>query len=249
MSLPIINKFETFTLSELEEASLMNDREDRKYVIPIHKIDVILEDCSSVYKVLEIDNVRKFQYRTTYFDTPAFNLYHDHQHGKANRFKVRIREYLDSNLSFIEVKQSTNKGKTYKHRSLGNKLIDGEMLLKGLTPYNVDQLEEKIEILYQRITLIHKKRNEKVTIDTDMTAIRNNKKIFFSNIAFAEVKTENHQDIFFCKLMKAHKEYQGCLSKYCLGIISTEVSIKYNNFKPLNRYIQKKEHYGHSKHF
>ncbi len=55
-------------------------------------------------------------YRTLYFDTPDFELYLLHVNGRADRYKVRSREYTDTHLSYLEVKHRTPKDRTIKER-------------------------------------------------------------------------------------------------------------------------------------
>ena len=39
-----------------------------------------------------------------------------HQNKKLNRYKIRQREYLISDISFFEIKFKSNKGRTIKKR-------------------------------------------------------------------------------------------------------------------------------------
>ena len=42
------------------------------------------------------------------------NFFLDHHNRRVNRNKIRFREYVGSNLTFLEVKTKNNKGKTIK---------------------------------------------------------------------------------------------------------------------------------------
>jgi SPX domain protein involved in polyphosphate accumulation len=66
--------------------------------------------------VLEINGARLHHYQTLYFDTRDFALYSQHHNGQRARYKVRVREYLDSEMAFLEVKRKTNQNRTIKSR-------------------------------------------------------------------------------------------------------------------------------------
>jgi hypothetical protein len=95
--------FEKITLDQMEGVKLM-DRIDVKYLIPLHLLPIVLQDAREHYKLLEINNERLCSYETLYYDTEDYQLYHSHQSGRLNRYKVRFRNYVDSNLSFFEIK-------------------------------------------------------------------------------------------------------------------------------------------------
>src|SRR5690606_1683254 len=67
------------------------------------------------YRILEIKGTRIPSYESLYFDDLNFSFYNDHHNGRTNRFKVRIRKYVESNLFFLEVKHKF-KGRTDKKR-------------------------------------------------------------------------------------------------------------------------------------
>ena len=110
----LLNQFNPITLSEMDEVKLMN-RTDTKFVFPRTILREILADLSKGYRVLEINGKRISTYQTLYFDTADFGYYLDHHNGVGNRFKVRIRNYVESDLFFLEVKNKY-KGRTDKKR-------------------------------------------------------------------------------------------------------------------------------------
>jgi len=99
----------------MDRVALM-DRIDSKYIFNIHELPGFLEKLRPYYAVLDINEQEIFSYESLYFDTPNFDLYRFHHRGKLNRFKFRIRKYVESNLLFFEVKFKNNKGRTYKSR-------------------------------------------------------------------------------------------------------------------------------------
>src|ERR1041384_2152206 len=91
-----IDKYQPITLEEMDNVKLMN-RTDTKYTFHISRLDEVLEMVMENYRVLEINGKRISNYKTLYYDTNGLELYHKHQSGKLNRYKVRHRTYVDSN--------------------------------------------------------------------------------------------------------------------------------------------------------
>jgi hypothetical protein len=158
-------------------------------------------------------------------------MYHEHQRGKQNRCKIRTRVYVDSQLGFVEVKVKNNKDRTIKHRVMGMELAAGKSLIETNTRYSIDELEKVFELQYKRITLLHKNKLEKVTIDSELTYAKGSHRFDIEQLIFAEVKTNDAHDISFCRIMKYMGIRGGSLSKYCLGVMSFSPEIKQNNFK------------------
>jgi hypothetical protein len=103
------------SLEEMDGVKLMN-RTDTKFTFSISVLPEIFQNLSQFYDVLEIYNKRIHEYKSLYFDTKKRKFYYDHHNQRVNRFKVRFREYVDSGLTFLEVKRKNNKGKTIKKR-------------------------------------------------------------------------------------------------------------------------------------
>ena len=110
-----ISLFEPISLSEMDSVKLMN-RSDTKFVFSNQTLLQTLPKLQGYYRVLEIENIRLSSYQSLYYDTEDFQFYHQHHNGKTNRNKVRYREYIDSGISFLEIKHKNNKGKTIKKR-------------------------------------------------------------------------------------------------------------------------------------
>lgn len=239
----ILKGFPKINLSEMDHVSLM-DRIDSKYIFNIQELPYFLEKLKAHYSVLEINQQEIFSYESLYFDTPNFDLYRFHHRGKLNRFKFRIRKYVESNLLFFEVKFKNNKGRTNKSRIVKeNQLFDLESstndFLKLKSPFDNSKLEEKIWVNYSRITLVNKSINERVTLDLNLTFINPDKKITLENIIVAEVKQDKASQSPFCQLMHQHHIREGAISKYCLGICHLYEHMIQNNFKPFLIKLQK----------
>ncbi|MCB0397473.1 MAG: polyphosphate polymerase domain-containing protein [Flavobacteriales bacterium] len=232
----ILNSFEAISLEEMDRVKLMN-RVDTKFVFPLYQLEDILQSLSPDYKVLEVNNNRISRYESLYFDTKGFDLYHHHHRGKMNRFKVRFRKYVESELDFFEVKFKNNKGRTIKDRvrqaPSGDQIRDdAEHLLQEKTRMDADQLEAKLWVNYSRITLVNKHSTERVTIDLDLRFKNEHQTSELQNLVIAEVK-QDKLSIFtpFMQSMREHKIRRGSISKYCFGVVALFNDIKHNNFK------------------
>ena len=103
--------FAPITLKEMDAVALLN-RTDTKFVMTNAQLLSALAAVREDYWMLSVNGRRLNHYRTLYFDTPGFNLYNDHLTGRAERYKVRSREYVDTHLAFLEVKHKTRKDRT-----------------------------------------------------------------------------------------------------------------------------------------
>jgi hypothetical protein len=235
---PILEKFNSFNLKELESMNLLN-RFDTKFILKSQELNSILERLKEDYQILEINGIRNFRYYNIYFDTKDFMLYTQHHNGKTHRSKVRYRHYLDADKCFFEIKTKTSTSYTVKNRireaKIDKKIENSaaELLIDTLS-IQPDQLFPKLVDTYNRITLICKKQEEKITIDTNIFFQNtiNSKEI--PNIAFIEIKQKryNYNSPAFLALREMNIKHQNKVSKYCLGMVLTNTVNKYNFFKP-----------------
>ena len=232
----ILGAFDPITLKEMDSVALM-DRTDTKYVFTFDDLPKFLELIKDDYRVLEVSGYRVSRYESLYFDTVEFGLYYAHHKGAVNRFKIRYRKYVESDLNFFEVKFKNNRGRTIKNRVKRNQIDsdireNAEELLKEKTPMESNNLEAKLWVNYSRITLVNKNSPERVTIDLDLTFRNDTEEKTIHNLVIAEVKQDKAIVSKFIKVMKHHHIRKGSISKYCYGVISLFNSVKHNNFKP-----------------
>lgn len=227
----ILSTFETISLDKLDESGLFQKRHDRKYVIPRMDLESLLDYCKENYSVLSIDGFRVFGYETSYFDTPGFDLYHQHHSGRASRKKLRERTYLDSGNKFLEIKNRTNKGLTEKHRVAMQTGSDLGEFIERHSGLSKQQLTTTLCTRYKRITLFHKSKVEKLTLDIDLVFYRDNQTVSYSNIVMIESKVPFGKEGQIFQYLKQKGIRKGSLSKYCLGMISLDKNIKHNRFK------------------
>ena len=202
--------------------------------------------------MLEVAGLRLCGYETLYFDTPDLRCYHDHQRGRSNRYKIRQRRYVESDLLFTEVKRKTNKGRTVKER-IQNGAVSSLKIRQASSPRMDAQSQEFVEsrtntplnlrpvlwVGYHRITLVGRFTPERITLDLDLSFGDGQRQRDYGDLAIAEVKQDARQPSAFLDLMKQQGVRSGSLSKYCLGLISLDKSIKHNRFKPQLIHLQK----------
>lgn len=237
-------QFDKITLAEMENVKLM-DRVDVKYLVPLHLMNDILQEANKYYKLLEINEQRLCAYETLYYDTQGLELYHSHQSGRLNRYKVRFRNYVGSNLSFFEIKHKNNKGRTLKTRIKQENVFEEKLnsekseFLEKSTPLDSSKLIGNLMVNYRRMTLVNKNSKERVTLDLNLTFIKDKSEVNYDQIVVAEVKQENLGGSEIIDIFKKFQLRPGSISKYCLGIMSTENQVKQNRFK--SKYLQLKK--------
>jgi len=241
---PIINTYAPISLSEMADVALLN-RTDTKFVMGTHTLLSALHQLKDDYRALEVDGVRLHHYQTLYFDTADFDLYHRHHAGASDRYKVRSRAYVESDLAFFEVKHKTNKKRTIKERmqtvemqtKVGRKTA---VFLQHHYPYEPATLLPVLGNSFTRITLVSKNRPERLTLDFDLAFHKGNQQIALSSVAIAEVKREGlTQNSDFIRQIRTLGVRPMAFSKYCLGINYLYPQLKQNNFKPRQLLVQK----------
>jgi len=167
------NSYVHIGLQELEDVALM-DRSEEKYIIPIAWCGDISDKLSTDYNILEIANKRQFRYDNLYFDTPDNICLEDHIRGRKNRFKVRIRSYSNSNISFVEVKSRNVYGRSQKMRIQRTSeqwdspfTIKEQEFLSNCVPFAAE-LKPVLYSSYSRYTIANVAKGERITFDTNL---------------------------------------------------------------------------------
>jgi hypothetical protein len=233
--LQVLSHFDPITLKEMDNVKLMN-RTDTKYVFNIRQFEKIMLEIKDYYKVLEVEGKRLSRYETLYYDTALFELYYQHHKGKLNRYKIRHRTYVESDLGFLEVKFKNNKGRTIKTRINKRDVLfawepESEEFLTKTLPFEPQKLVPVMWINYIRNTLVNKTGAERLTIDLNLEFIKDGTTKKFDNLVIAEVKQDKRKPSPFIQVMKKYHIREGSISKYCMGIATTCDDVKKNNFK------------------
>jgi len=98
-----LQSFEPISLDEMDRVKLMN-RIDTKFAFDKNTLIQILPILKANYFSLDIQGNRAMSYESLYFDDENYTLFHDHHNRRTNRYKFRIRNYVESKLFFFEIK-------------------------------------------------------------------------------------------------------------------------------------------------
>ncbi|MET4059356.1 hypothetical protein ABIB35_000887 [Arthrobacter sp. UYP6] len=167
-------------LEELNSAAALQTRVDRKYLVDAALAERILATLPVQALVLDMEGQRSFTYDSVYFDTPGLDSYLLAAHGRRRRYKIRTRTYVDSALSFLEVKTEGARAATVKERipygledrtritADGRDYIAQTLAAVGSLP-DLDALDPVLETGYARTTLYLPGSGSRATIDSDVT--------------------------------------------------------------------------------
>jgi hypothetical protein len=231
----ILKRFEPISLAEMDSVRLMN-RIDTKFMVSIAQLESLLQQLGSNYRVLEVEGVRLNRYQTLYFDTADFSCYRQHHNGKRNRFKIRKREYVESNISYLEYKEKTNKGRTIKSRiklgSIAELIDEKENAFIDERTHEHREYEPKLWNNFGRATLVDITAGERLTIDTDITFHIGNRSAAIPELVIIEVKRDEQSGASeVLRQLKHQLVRPESMSKYCLGVALLYPEMKSNNFK------------------
>jgi hypothetical protein len=251
-----LQSFRTISLQELDGVALLN-RFDTKFILPTTRLIALLHNLRSSYRILSITGRRVHPYRTLYFDTPGFDLFHQQVTGRPEIYKVRLREYLDTRLAYLEIKHKNRKGRTEKTRlpispfeCLGQDVQD---FVGGVMSLSGRDLQPKICNTFNRITLafteclptLASMRAERVTLDLDLGFFNAQGELLLDGIAVAEVKQDSlRQKSAFMTEMRRQGVRPTSFSKYCFGVSQLYSTVKGNSQKEKVLLINKYQHGG-----
>ena len=240
-----IDALPPITLEEMKVIKLMN-RIDKKYMIDIDTLPTLLDMAKDDYYVQFTGGKRRFLYRSCYYDTPDAQMYIMHQNGKKTRQKIRVREYVYSDLTFLEIKNKNNKGRTSKIRiEVPDTDVQSQPVavdfINMKSNYSNQQISPRLKNRFYRITLVNKRKTERLTIDVDIcfhNCVTGNDATN-PRLCIIELKRDGNQPSpFLDYFMRLRVKSKG-ISKYCLGMMMTDPALKRNRFKPKLRYIDK----------
>lgn len=233
----LLDQLPPITLDEMKDIKLMN-RIDKKYLATIGQLEQLLVMAQGKYMVQEIEGKRYNRYHTIYLDTPDEEMYAEHHNGRIVRQKVRVRTYLDSGDTFLEVKNKNNHGRTKKKRITVKSLHtlhedDGDVLLSKYSKYLLADLVPKVENRFERITLVNMAKTERLTIDCHVkfhhweTDIHDT----FDRLVIIELKRDGNVYSPVKDMLRELRIKPSGFSKYCIGSALTNPTLKRNRFK------------------
>ena len=234
----VLATYPPISLEEMSAVKLMN-RIDTKFVIPLVQLKPLLQTAASQYYVQVLNGKPTAAYHTIYLDTDDHRMYNLHQTGRKVRQKIRVRTYEETGVTFLEIKNKNNHGRTKKKRievpSFESVFHSEEasQFLKQQSWYTIDQLHPHVENFFDRITLINHGMTERLTIDL--------------GLRFHNYDIDTRADIGHCVVIElkrdglTHSPMQdifldmrilpGGFSKYCIGSAFTNPALRHNNLK------------------
>lgn len=234
------------TLDEMKDVKLMN-RVDTKFLVTSDQLLAILNGIHEHYYAQEVEGKRLSAYDTVYYDTPDLRMYTIHHDRHLVRDKVRVRTYVDSHLTFCEVKHKTNKGRTKKKRIEIPTGIDvtvdpvASAFLRERQPYPLERLSPNLETVFDRFTLVNFEKTERLTIDCNLNFNNfvSGTSASMDSLVIMELKQDGRarsllKEVLFDLRIKPYK-----ISKYCIGTAMTRPEVRQNRFKKKIRRINK----------
>lgn len=238
----LLELLEPITLEQMSEIRLMN-RTDTKFVTTKERLVQLLQLCQGHYYAQFHSGSKIASYQTTYWDTDNHHFYLEHHNGRAPRQKVRVRTYMDSLDTFLEIKTKNNHGRTKKKRisvpsqdlhSAGNDgAVTPDEFLRSLVPFGLEEIHPTVQNQFHRITLVNYGKTERLTIDFDIqfhnydTGNEDN----VGNLVIVELKRDGNVFSPILALLKQLRIKPHGFSKYCIGSVMTNPGLKQNRFK------------------
>lgn len=237
------------SLSDMSGIKLMN-RTDTKFVATMQQLNAFLLAVQGKYFIQQHNNKRIASYHTIYLDTADYVMYTMHHNGKTRREKIRVRTYLDSDDTFLEVKNKNNHGRTKKKRitvQSVDTLHDEEAtvvpFLAKYAWYTLEQIEPVCENRFSRITLVNYEKTERLTIDFDLRFhhFATDDREELKDVAIIELKRDGNVPSPALNIIRNLRIRRSGFSKYCIGSALTNKGLKRNNFKERIKFIEKLE--------
>lgn len=233
----LLQKLDPITLEQMHDIRLMN-RTDTKFVTNKQKLARLLELVQGKYFAQSIDGIRISSYTTTYWDTTDHFFYTEHHNKRSPRQKVRVRTYVDSGITFLEIKTKNNHGRTKKKRvSVPSQDIMGiegtDEFVQGLVHRSLDTLRPMVRNHFHRITLVNYGKTERLTIDFDVhfDNFETGNHDDVGNLVIVELKRDGNVYSPILDLLRQLRIKPSGFSKYAIGSVMTNKNLKHNLFK------------------
>lgn len=237
------------TLEEMSGIKLMN-RTDTKFVATLDQLNEFLLAVQGKYYIQEKNGERLAGYHTIYLDTPDYKMYRMHHCGRQVREKIRVRTYMDSDDTFLEVKNKNNHGRTKKKRimvgSIDTLRAESDKVIPFLAQhawYALDEVSPVIENWFNRITLVNIEKTERLTIDFNLRFhhLKSDGHKQLKGVAIIELKRDGNVPSPALEIIRNLRIRRSGFSKYCIGSALTNNELKTNNFKERLKMIHKLE--------
>ena len=233
----LLTKLQPITLEEMKDIRLMN-RTDTKFVTNKEKLVRLLELAEGKYYAQFNNGSKIADYMTTYWDTDDYRFYMEHHNGRAPRQKVRVRTYMDSDITFLEIKTKNNHGRTKKKRvEVPCQQITGEggneEFLKERVHLSLADIHPTVRNRFHRITLVNYGKTERLTIDYDVHFhnMETEQDANVGPLVIIELKRDGNVYSPVLDILRQLRIKPSGFSKYCIGSVMTNKGLKQNLFK------------------
>ena len=233
----LLANLKPITLEEMKEIRLMN-RTDTKFVTNKQTLARLLELAQGKYYAQRLNGSMVANYMTTYWDTEGHIFYLTHHNGRSPRQKVRVRTYMDSNTTFLEVKTKNNHGRTKKKRvEVPSQEITGgngnEEFLQERVSLSLADLHPTVRNQFHRITLVNYGKTERLTIDYDVQFhnMETGSDANVGGLVIVELKRDGNVYSPVLDILRQLRIKPSGFSKYSIGTVLTNKGIKKNNFR------------------
>ena len=219
------------------------ERKDRKFPVSIYDIPKVLPGLEKHYSLICPEGNEVSTIETKYFDTENFDFFRQHHRGRSVRRKVRIRRYVETDTSFLEIKRKNVKGRTLKHRisvvSAKPVLDDrGNQFLKSRGVSETDTIHPVLKVVYDRLSFLSEDQDERFSVDFNVRFSDGQRKGDFGKLAIFEVKQSKIETTPVIKALRKNRISERSISKYCLSLCQVNSELKANRFKPVLRNLQ-----------
>lgn len=244
----ILESMSGISLEEMDAIKLMN-RVDTKYLTTKAVLASVIDRASQLYRVLETGGERICGYDTMYYDTGGYQMYYDHHNRRLTRQKIRTRRYLSTGGTFLEVKRKNNHGRTKKKRI---EIPDAEFMsfsaddaasrfIESKSAFAPAALFPSTATGFRRITLVNNARTERLTVDMDLRFrnLRTGVSAELGEAVIIELKQDGYCRSDIKGILLDLKVKPLRISKYCVGTVLTEPSVRRSRFITKIRMIEK----------
>ncbi|MCU0956959.1 MAG: polyphosphate polymerase domain-containing protein [Hydrogenophaga sp.] len=242
----LLHRFPSISLRDLNARAGLMTRRDNKYLLSEAQLATLLQAMRDDFEVLEIGGLRQFRYTSIYLDTDDLHCFRDHNQSRRHRLKLRFRHYLESQESYFELKVKDRFDRTRKYRypvdpaRLAQPELTPELrdfLIRKLSEHAVRladrPYQHRIEVGYQRSTLVHRHETVRITLDNHLRfAGPSGQYRAAEGLWIAEIKSEHgRSSVDRLMLQQGIRPVPRC-SKYCVGLSLTDTVNRVSRFTP-----------------
>lgn len=227
-------------LDEMKSVRLMS-RIDTKFVTDESRLLSILRCAAEQHYSVQVSPEPLNVYDSTYYDTPELDMFTMHHARMLPRQKIRSRTYVESDLSFLEIKNKNNKSRTAKKRIkvsdtsrivLPRNLVARDFVATH-SDYTFAHLKPMLETMFTRITLVNPQKTERITIDVGVhfKNFNTGATADLDGLVIIELKQDGRYRSTMRDILRAHQVQPFHVSKYCMGVTLTDHEVYAGRFK------------------